>query len=196
MRCRSIRRSPFICAYAFANNWHIFIDNTLGRGCEVKQAIRILSQDLTGARAKATMHTHKHTFLCWILSPNGTMTACAIIHQDFHNCRMNIEMFAVHRQYRRRGLADIMLFTIQQRMMLLSSDCKLYVSAALAAVPFWMKSEYQFERGCVRLLEQYEIDDEKKGNTMHLIWSGSALYAKYQLLKRFLIYEQNMIECK
>lgn len=188
---RSVRHSPYICCYCFANDWKVCIDTPLGRRKEIKEAIRILGQDLVAPRAKGILHTDKPVFLCWIRAANGKMAATAILLRDTDNARLKIEMFAVDRDYRGRGLADILVYTIQTRM----EHCPsvgLFTAAIVSAVPFWSKPRYNFERANTKLLHHHEVVDEKKGNTKHLVWKGSPTYAKFQLLNRFLIYEHNL----
>eukprot|EP00486_Rosalina_sp_Unknown_P002512 CAMPEP_0201567450 /NCGR_PEP_ID=MMETSP0190_2-20130828/7950_1 /ASSEMBLY_ACC=CAM_ASM_000263 /TAXON_ID=37353 /ORGANISM="Rosalina sp." /LENGTH=224 /DNA_ID=CAMNT_0047987463 /DNA_START=429 /DNA_END=1100 /DNA_ORIENTATION=+ len=113
---RSTRRNPYICCYEFFSGYKIGISMTLGARNDVKAAIKILSQELVSTRAKASIQTHKNTFLLYIKTRKDKMIGCAIVHVDNPLKRVNIEMFAVDESWRGNGFASMMVYLIQYRM--------------------------------------------------------------------------------
>jgi len=161
------------------------IASTLGSGTDLKAAMKILSQDLVSTRAKASVQTQKNSFLVYIKTASDELIGCGIVHVDHVWKRVNIEMFAVDVRWRGNGFASMMVFLIQYKMSHLSKY-DLLVCAALDAVPFWMNKKFQFQFAHKDILEEHEIADEKTGGTRHLIWFGSAVRARDQLLQRMV----------
>lgn len=182
---RSTRRNPYICCYEFFSGYKIGITMTLGARNDVKAAIKILSQELVSTRAKASIHTHKNTFLLYIKTRKDKMIGCAIVHVDNVLKRVNIEMFAVDESWRGNGFASMMVHLIQYRM-INWSGYELFVCAADSAVPFWSNKKYNFVLAHKSLLEQHEVEDEKTGGTKHMIWYGTTIQARCALLNCFV----------
>lgn len=183
--CRSLRRNPYICCYSFFNGYKIGITMTLGARSDVKDAIKILSQELVSTRAKASIQTQKNSFLVYIKTRKDKMIGCSIVHVDSTLKRVNIEMFAVDEQWRGNGFASMMVYLIQYKM-INYYGYDLFVCAATSAVPFWSNKKYNFVQAAKSLLEQHEIEDEKHGGTKHLIWYGTPIQARCALLKCFV----------
>jgi len=161
------------------------IASTLGSGEDIKAAMKILSQDLVSMRAKASVQTQKDSYLVYTKTRSGELIGCAILHIDHIWKRVNIEMFAVDTEWRGNGFASMMVHLVQCQMLhFVKYD--LFVCAALDAVPFWSNTKYAFCFAHKNILEEHEIADEKTGNTRHLIWYGSAVQARSQLLKCFV----------
>ena len=182
---RSTRRNPYICCYEFFSGYKIGITMTLGARNDVKAAIKILSQELVSTRAKASIQTHKNTFLLYIKTRKDKMIGCSIVHVDNVLKRVNIEMFAVDESWRGNGFASMMVYLIQYRM-INWTGYDLFVCAADSAVPFWSNKKYNFVHAHKSLLEQHEVEDEKHGATKHMIWIGFPIQARCALLNCFV----------
>eukprot|EP00484_Ammonia_sp_Unknown_P026642 CAMPEP_0197032786 /NCGR_PEP_ID=MMETSP1384-20130603/11367_1 /TAXON_ID=29189 /ORGANISM="Ammonia sp." /LENGTH=350 /DNA_ID=CAMNT_0042462491 /DNA_START=263 /DNA_END=1315 /DNA_ORIENTATION=- len=178
-------RNPFLCCYEFFGGYRMGICMTLGNRGDVKAALKILSQDLVSTRAKASIETAKNSFLVFIKTRKQQMIACSIVHIDHTLKRVNIDMFAVDDGWRGNGFASLMVYLIQWRMYKYDRY-DLFVCAANSAVPFWSNAKYKFCMADKGILEQHEIADEKTGHTKHMIWCGSPLTARYELLQRFM----------
>lgn len=178
-------RNPFLCCYEFFGGYRMGICMTLGNRGDVKAALKILSQDLVSTRAKASIETAKNSFLVYIKTRKQQMIACSIVHIDHTLKRVNIDMFAVDDGWRGNGFASLMVYLIQWRMYKYDRY-DLFVCAANSAVPFWSNAKYKFCMADKGILEQHEIADEKTGHTKHMIWCGSPLTARYELLQRFM----------
>lgn len=184
-RNRIRRRNPYICEYTFFSGYTIGICSTLGASNDLKSAIKILCQELVSGRAKASLQTQKNSYLVYIKNRKLKMIACSILHIDNIWNRVNIDMFAVDEYWRGNGFASMMVYLIQYRM-IYYNKYDLFVCAANDAVPFWSNKKYNFLMAHKGILEQHELEDEKHGGTKHLIWFGSCIQARYNLLKCFI----------